>query len=79
VAANHVVGNPFCHFQCFYSLTALLKEFNWFYDIFLFLYTFLTKDFVPAEFFFAVLARTVTKICFSVIAQTRMKVILKAV
>jgi hypothetical protein len=46
---NHDIGNPFPQFQRFYSLTALLKKFSWFYDQFLFPYTFFTNDIFPAD------------------------------
>jgi hypothetical protein len=32
---NHDVSGPFSHFHHFSSLPALMKEFSWFYDIFL--------------------------------------------
>jgi hypothetical protein len=42
---NHAVGDPFCHFQHFYSLTALLKKLSQFYDIFFFICTLMNNDF----------------------------------
>jgi hypothetical protein len=37
--SNHGVGGPFHHFLCFSSLTALMKEFSWFYGKLLYPYT----------------------------------------
>jgi hypothetical protein len=37
--SNHKVSNPFRHFGRFSSLTPLMGEFGWFYDIFLSPYT----------------------------------------
>ncbi len=33
--SNHNIDSPFCHFGCFLSLTSLMREFSWFYDLFL--------------------------------------------
>jgi hypothetical protein len=48
--SNHADVDPFRHFQCCYSFTALLKEFSWFYDTFLFICTFINNNFFPADF-----------------------------
>jgi hypothetical protein len=52
----------FCHFQRFYSLTALLKELSQFYDIFFIICTFMNNDFYPHRLF-AALTSAGKKIC----------------
>jgi hypothetical protein len=66
--SNHDVGGPFHHFGCFSSSTALMREFGWFYDIFLSQYKLSTNDFSPLTF--ATLESKGTKTCTSVIAWT---------
>jgi hypothetical protein len=41
-----LVSNPFRHFGCFSSLTPLMREFGWFYAIFLSQYTPSKDDFI---------------------------------
>jgi hypothetical protein len=66
---NHAVGDPFRHFQRFYSLTALLREFSQFYDIFFIICTLINNNFYPRRLF-ATLTSAAKKICPSVRAQT---------
>jgi hypothetical protein len=66
---NSAVGDRFCHFQRFYSLTTFLKEFSQFFDKFFIVCTFINNDFHHRRRF-AALAGVAKQICASVRART---------